>query len=108
MKIQKNLLLSYIITACIFLISPTDRYVAKHIPVVQNRLNVIYILADDLGYSELGSYGNTFNETPNLDILAKEGVKFNRFYAAAPVCSPYRAALMTGKYPARLGINDYL
>ncbi|SKB37952.1 sulfatase [Daejeonella lutea] len=108
MKIQKNILLSYIITACIFLMSPTDRYVAKHIPVVQKRLNVIYILADDLGYSELGSYGNTFNETPNLDILAKEGVKFNRFYAAAPVCSPYRAALMTGKYPARLGINDYL
>ncbi|MES3018497.1 MAG: sulfatase [Bacteroidota bacterium] len=74
----------------------------------QTRLNVIYILADDLGYSELGCYGNTFNETPNLDELAKEGVKFNRFYAAAPVCSPYRAALMTGKYPARLGITDYL
>lgn len=70
--------------------------------------NVIYILADDLGYSELGSYGNTFNETPNLDKMAAEGVRFTNCYASAPVCSPYRAALMTGKYPARLGITDYL
>lgn len=70
--------------------------------------NVIYILADDLGYSELGSYGNTFNETPHLDKMAAEGVRFTNCYASAPVCSPYRAALMTGKYPARLGITDYL
>ncbi|HEY0669230.1 MAG TPA: sulfatase [Sphingobacteriaceae bacterium] len=70
--------------------------------------NVIYILADDLGISELGAYGNTFNETPNLDKLAKQGLKFTTCYAAAPVCSPYRAALMTGKYPARLKITDYL
>ncbi len=70
--------------------------------------NVIYILADDLGYSELGCYGNTFNETPNIDKLASEGVRFTNAYAAAPVCSPYRAALMSGQYPARLGITDYL
>jgi arylsulfatase A-like enzyme len=70
--------------------------------------NVIFILADDLGYAELGSYGNTFNETPNLDKLAREGVRFTQAYAAAPVCSPYRAALMAGQYPARLGITDYL
>jgi arylsulfatase A-like enzyme len=72
------------------------------------KYNVIYILADDLGYSELGAYGNTFNETPNLDRLAKQGVRMTNCYAAAPVCSPYRAALMTGKYPARLQITDYL
>jgi arylsulfatase A-like enzyme len=70
--------------------------------------NIIYILADDLGYSELECYGNNFNETPNLDQLAKEGVRFTHAYAAAPVCSPYRAALMTGQYPKRHGINDYL
>ncbi|MEJ7694465.1 MAG: sulfatase [Daejeonella sp.] len=70
--------------------------------------NIIYILADDLGYSELGSYGNTFNETPHLDRLASQGIKFTNFYAAAPVCSPYRAALITGQYPARVGIVDYL
>lgn len=70
--------------------------------------NIIYILVDDLGYSELGCYGNKFNETPQLDKMAKEGMRFTNFYAAAPVCSPYRAALMTGQYPARLRINDYL
>jgi arylsulfatase A len=70
--------------------------------------NVIYILADDLGYAELGTYGNTFNETPHLDQLAAEGLRFTSAYAAAPVCSPYRAALMAGQYPARLGITDYL
>ncbi|WP_346239364.1 sulfatase [Niabella insulamsoli] len=72
------------------------------------QLNIIYILADDLGYSELGCYGNSFNETPFLDRMASEGMRFTRFYAAAPVCSPYRAALMTGQYPARLKITDYL
>lgn len=72
------------------------------------KYNIIYILADDLGYSELGCYGNKFNETPNLDKLAGQGLRLTNCYAAAPVCSPYRAALMTGKYPARLKITDYL
>jgi len=72
------------------------------------RPNIIFVLADDLGYSELGCYGNTFNETPNLDRMATEGMRFTDAYAAAPVCSPYRAALMTGQAPARVGITDYL
>jgi arylsulfatase A len=70
--------------------------------------NIVFILADDLGWSELGSYGNHFNETPHLDQLANEGVRFTQAYASAPVCSPYRAALLTGQYPARIGILDYL
>ena len=70
--------------------------------------NIIFILADDLGWAELGCYGNMFNETPNLDKLASQGMRFTDAYAAAPVCSPYRAALMTGQYPARIGITDYL
>jgi arylsulfatase A-like enzyme len=70
--------------------------------------NFIFILADDLGYGELSSYGNTFNETPHLDRLAHQGVRFTDAYAAAPVCSPYRAALMTGQWPARVGITDFL
>ena len=70
--------------------------------------NVVFILADDLGWAELGCYGNPFNETPNLDELAGQGLRFTDAYAAAPVCSPYRAALMTGQYPARVGITDYL
>jgi arylsulfatase A len=76
--------------------------------VAGQKPNVIFILADDLGYAELGSYGNTFNETPHLDRLAAEGIRFTNAYAAAPVCSPYRAALLAGQYPARLGITDYL
>ncbi len=70
--------------------------------------NIIIILADDLGWAELGCYGNTFNETPHLDRLADDGLRFTNAYAAAPVCSPYRAALLTGQVPARIGITDYL
>lgn len=70
--------------------------------------NIVFILADDLGWSELGCYGNTFNETPNIDRLASRGLRFTNAYAAAPVCSPTRAALMTGQYPARVGITDFL
>jgi len=70
--------------------------------------NIVFILADDLGWAELGCYGNTFNETPYLDRLARDGMRFTTAYAAAPVCSPYRAALMTGLYPVRTGITDYL
>ncbi|OHB68699.1 MAG: hypothetical protein A2Y77_17030 [Planctomycetes bacterium RBG_13_62_9] len=70
--------------------------------------NIVLILADDLGWAELGCYGNTFNETPNLDGLARDGMRLTDAYAAAPVCSPFRAALMTGQYPVRTGITDYL
>jgi len=70
--------------------------------------NIILILADDLGYGALGSYGNRFNETPNLDHLAREGLRFTDAYASATVCSPTRAALMTGQHPARSGITNYL
>jgi arylsulfatase A len=70
--------------------------------------NIVFILADDLGWAELGCYGNTFNETPNLDRLAREGMRFTQAYTAAPVCSPTRAALLTGRWPQRFGITDYL
>ncbi|RAV28208.1 sulfatase [Sinomicrobium soli] len=74
----------------------------------QQQPNIIFIMADDLGYSDLGCYGNDFNETPSIDSLAGTGTRFTSAYTAAPVCSPSRAALMSGQYPARLGINDYL
>lgn len=70
--------------------------------------NIVFILADDLGWKDLGCYGSTFYETPNLDKLAAEGIKFTRAYAACCVCSPTRASIMTGKYPARLGLTDWL
>jgi arylsulfatase A-like enzyme len=70
--------------------------------------NIIFILADDLGYSDLGAYGSTFYETPRLDQLAREGMKFTDAYAACQVCSPTRASLMTGQWPQRTGITDYI
>ncbi|MCP4641564.1 MAG: sulfatase-like hydrolase/transferase, partial [bacterium] len=63
----------------------------RHVRAAGDRPNIIFILADDLGWAELGSYGNTFNETPNLDQLAADGMRFTQAYAAAPVCSPTRA-----------------
>ena len=70
--------------------------------------NVILVLADDLGWQELGCYGNQFNQTPHLDALARRGDRFTDAYASAPVCSPQRAALLTGLAPARLGITGVL
>jgi arylsulfatase A-like enzyme len=62
----------------------------------RHRPNIILILADDLGYGDLGSYGQKFFKTPNLDRMAREGIRFTQFYAGAPVCAPSRASLMTG------------
>jgi arylsulfatase A-like enzyme len=70
--------------------------------------NVIIILADDLGWADLMCYGSTFYETPNLDKLATNGVKFNYAYAPSPVCSPTRASLLTGKNPVRTGVTDWI
>ena len=70
--------------------------------------NVIVFLVDDLGWTDLGSYGSDLYETPNIDRLAQEGVKFTNAYAACTVCSPTRASLMTGKYPARLHLTDWI
>ncbi len=70
--------------------------------------NIVFILADDLGYKDLGCYGNPFNETPNLDSLARRGIRFTQAYSACPVCSPSRAAIMTGKHPARMHLTNFL
>ncbi len=74
----------------------------------EKKPNVIIVLADDLGYAELGCYGNTFNETPVLDSLAKCGVMFTNAYASAPISSPSRAGLLSGQCPLRAGITDYI
>ena len=70
--------------------------------------NFIFILADDLGARDLTPDGNTFHETPALQRLAGDGVRFTNAYAACPVCSPTRASIMTGKYPARLKVTDWI
>ncbi|MFC2115921.1 sulfatase-like hydrolase/transferase [Bacteroidota bacterium] len=68
--------------------------------------NIILILADDLGYGDLDCYGNTMNDTPNLDKMASEGLVFSDFHSNCPVCSPTRAALLSGKYQQRVGIES--
>ncbi|HMK24837.1 MAG TPA: sulfatase-like hydrolase/transferase [Chitinophagaceae bacterium] len=70
-----------------------------------SRPNIIYIMADDLGYADLSCYGRKDYQTPNLDKLCSQGVKFMNAYAAAPVCTPTRVAFMTGRYPARLTVG---
>ena len=70
--------------------------------------NIVFILADDLGINDLGCYGRKEHRTPNLDRLAKDGMRFTSAYAACPVCSPTRAAILTGKSPARLHLTTFL
>lgn len=73
-----------------------------------SKLNVVFILIDDYGWADVGCYGSKFYKTPNIDKLAAEGARFTDAYAACPVCSPTRASIMTGKYPARLQLTDWL
>lgn len=72
------------------------------------RWNVIFLLADDLGWNGLSCYGSDLHRTPHLDALARDGMRFTDAYAACTVCSPTRAAVMTGKYPARLHVTDWI
>jgi len=77
----------------------------KKIPV---QPNIILIVVDDMGWSDLGCYGNDFHETPNIDRLAESGIRFTNAYATCPVCSPTRASILTGKYPVNVDITDWI
>lgn len=93
-----------ILILLLILISPFGSVEAQ----AADKPNVVFILADDLGWRDLSIEGSTFYETPNIDRIAKEGMRFTNGYAACQVCSPSRAAIMTGKYPARLDITDWI
>lgn len=75
---------------------------------VNQKPNIIFILTDDLGYTDLGCYGNPYHKTPHIDALARQGMRFKQAYVASPICSPSRAAIMTGKHPARLHLTNFL
>jgi len=75
---------------------------------VDQQPNIVFILADDLGWKDLVCYGNKHYETPALDALAKNGIRFTQAYAACPVSSPTRASIMTGKYPARIKLTNFI
>ena len=73
--------------------------------VDRERPNILMILVDDLGWADVGCYGSKFHETPHIDRLAEEGMRFTDAYAASAVCSPTRASILTGKYPSRMGVT---
>lgn len=93
-------ILSFIFFLCL-IASPTLSAETK------KPLNVLFILADDLGWRDLGCFGSSFYDTPHLDGLAQSGLKFTQGYAACPVCSPTRSSILTGQYPARTQNSDY-
>lgn len=76
--------------------------------IAADKPNIVIIFADDLGYGDIGSYGSPVNRTPHLDRMATQGLRFTDFYAAASVCTPSRAALLTGQYAIRSGMNKVL
>lgn len=82
---------------------------ASHaLAAVTEKPNIVFLLVDDLGYGDFGCYGAQFHETPNIDQLAAAGTRFTNAYAACTVCSPSRAAILTGRYPARLHLTDWI
>src|SRR5262245_30148715 len=81
---------------------------ATTLPAADVRPNVILILIDDLGWTDLGCYGSDLYRTPHIDRLARDGVRFTQAYSACTVCSPTRASILTGKYPARLHVTDWI
>src|SRR5210317_1460812 len=80
----------------------------KSLSKERNKPNVVLLLVDDLGWRDVGFMGSKFYETPNIDRLAKEGMIFTNAYAACAVCSPTRASIQTGRYPARIGVTDWI
>lgn len=89
-------------------LSQTESIKSDHTNSIAKPPNVVLILADDLGWKDLGCYGSDYYLTPNIDKLAREGCRFTQSYSACTVCSPTRAALLTGKYPARLHLTDWI
>ena len=70
--------------------------------------NIVFVLIDDMGWKDLSCCGSEFYETPNIDRLAASGMRFTDAYASCPVCSPTRASVLTGKYPASVGVTNFI
>jgi arylsulfatase A-like enzyme len=112
MKLSTTTRLSRGVRLCIFLVGLCLPALAgagaRAEAAPRDKLNFVFILIDDMGWRDLGCYGSTFYETRNIDRLAAQGMRFTSAYAACSVCSPTRASILTGKYPARLHLTDWL
>jgi len=104
MKNTVSILLATMGALCLFVACAPDETSDRE----QSAPNFLVILVDDLGYGDLGSFGNTVIQTPNIDGLASEGLKLSDFYASAPMCSPSRAGFLTGRVPYRFGVYDWI
>ncbi|QDT43902.1 Arylsulfatase [Gimesia alba] len=100
-------LFSFLVVVCLLALFSLSPISAKE-KQTRQRPNILLITADNLGYGDLGCYGNPVMKTPQLDKLAKQGVKLTDFYTASPTCTVSRATLMTGRYPQRIGLNHQL
>lgn len=105
MKKHLSLKVILLLANSVFLLSCSQN--AK-VSLKGTRPNIVFILADDMGWADLPVYGNRFNEAPRLTQMAEEGIRFTDAYAACPVCSPTRASIMSGQYPARVGVIDFI
>lgn len=96
------------IAACFLVLTSTGMAESKETNEGEQRPNFVFFLVDDLGWMDIGANGSSFYETPNIDRLAKEGVRFTQAYAGSPVCSPTRASILTGKNPARINLTQWI
>lgn len=97
------------ITKPLWIVAASLALLPLSLNAAETRPNIVFLLADDLGFMDVGANnGQTFYETPHIDGLAKRGMRFTQGYAACCVCSPTRGSIMTGKYPARIGITDFI
>ena len=106
-RLSRRSFLAYTAAGSAALATATGQGVARAAPSATPP-NIVFILVDDLGWKDLGSYGNRFIDTPHMDGLAAAGMRFTDAYSGAPVCSPTRASLMTGQAPARVGIWEVI
>ena len=101
---MKEIFLSPIVSLALFACAAPARGAVEEV-----KPNIVFFLADDLGFMDIGANNpRTFYETPNIDRLAARGMRFVQGHSTCPVCSPTRASLMTGKYPPRTGVTDYI
>ena len=107
MKTRIHSLVSAAVAAVLFSVLGSSS-LEKANAAASSKINIVLILADDYGWKDLSCYGSDFYETPNIDKLAHDGMEFTQAYAACTVCSPTRAALLTGKNPARIHVTDWI